>query len=67
TDPLDPCDFAMEHQDCSVSDEWKKDDCDGDGVSNGRENEDGTDPLDPCDFVLEHQDCSVSDEWKKED
>ena len=40
----------MEHQDCSPSEEWKKDDCDGDGVTNGQENEDGTDPLDPCDY-----------------
>ncbi|MEW2921615.1 gliding motility-associated C-terminal domain-containing protein, partial [Muricauda sp. ANG21] len=28
----------------------KKDDCDGDGVTNEDEKEDGTDPLDPCDY-----------------
>ncbi|MEQ5792899.1 hypothetical protein J4E06_17690, partial [Muricauda sp. NFXS6] len=67
TDPNDPCDFVLEHQDCSPSQEWKNDDCDGDGVSNGKEKEDGTDPLDPCDFVLEHQDCSPSQEWKEDD
>ena len=67
TDPNDPCDFVLEHQDCSPSQEWKNDDCDGDGVSNGKEKEDGTDPLDPCDFVLEHQDCSPSQEWKNDD
>src|SRR6056297_747 len=67
TDPNDPCDFILEHQDCSPSQEWKKADCDGDGVSNGKEKEDGTDPLDPCDFILEHQDCSLSQEWKNDD
>ncbi|WP_421811233.1 hypothetical protein [Flagellimonas sp.] len=67
TDPNDPCDFVLEHQDCSPSQEWKNDDCDGDGVSNGKEKENGTDPLDPCDFVLEHQDCSPSQEWKNND
>ncbi|MEC3966016.1 hypothetical protein VM932_11070, partial [Muricauda sp. SYSU M86414] len=45
-----PCDFVLEHQDCSPSEEWKKADCDGDGVANEDEKEDGTDPFDPCDY-----------------
>ncbi|WP_318309938.1 T9SS type B sorting domain-containing protein [Flagellimonas crocea] len=67
TNPNDPCDFILEHQDCSPSDAWKQADCDGDGVSNGKEKQDGTNPNDPCDFILEHQDCSPSDAWKKAD
>ena len=67
TDPNDPCDFVLEHQDCSPSEEWKNSDCDGDGVTNQKEKEDGTDPLNPCDLILEHQNCSPSDEWKNMD
>ncbi|WP_375334199.1 gliding motility-associated C-terminal domain-containing protein [Flagellimonas sp. C4] len=67
TDPNDPCDFVLAHQNCSPSYKWKKMDCDGDGVTNGREKHDGTDPLDPCDFVLAHQNCSPSYKWKKMD
>ncbi|MEY8778977.1 gliding motility-associated C-terminal domain-containing protein [Allomuricauda sp. XS_ASV26] len=67
TDPNDPCDFVLAHQNCAPSDKWKKMDCDGDGVTNGREKHDGTDPLDPCDFVLAHQNCSPSYKWKKLD
>ena len=67
TDPNDPCDFVLEHQDCTPSTAWKNSDCDGDGVTNQKEKEDGTDPLDPCDLILEHQNCSASNEWKNMD
>ncbi|MCK0192863.1 gliding motility-associated C-terminal domain-containing protein, partial [Arenibacter sp. F20364] len=59
--------FVLAHQNCSPSTEWKNADCDGDGVTNEKEKEDGTDPLDPCDFVLAHQNCSPSTEWKNAD
>ncbi|MDL5515113.1 hypothetical protein QSE00_25115, partial [Arenibacter sp. M-2] len=36
------------------SNSWDEADCDGDGVTNGDEKEDGTDPLDPCDYNPEH-------------
>src|SRR5690606_7740099 len=42
-------------------------DCDGDGVTNGKEKKDGTDPLDSCDFILAHQNGSPSEAWKKAD
>ncbi|MDF0708241.1 Ig-like domain-containing protein [Flagellimonas okinawensis] len=67
TDPNDPCDFILSHQNCAPSQEWKNADCDGDGVSNEKEKEDSTDPLDPCDLVLEHQNCAPSQEWKNAD
>ncbi|MBR9854994.1 MAG: gliding motility-associated C-terminal domain-containing protein [Algicola sp.] len=67
TDPNDPCDFILEHQNCAPSQNWKNSDCDGDGVTNGKEKEDGTDPLDPCDFILEHQNCSIPNTWKNMD
>ncbi|MEZ4970095.1 MAG: gliding motility-associated C-terminal domain-containing protein [Flavobacteriaceae bacterium] len=67
TDPNDPCDFILAHQNCSPSSAWKNADCDGDGVTNGKEKEDGTDSLDPCDFVLAHQNCSPSSAWKNAD
>ncbi|MEZ4970093.1 MAG: thrombospondin type 3 repeat-containing protein [Flavobacteriaceae bacterium] len=57
----------MAHQNCSPSSAWKNADCDGDGVTNGKEKEDGTDSLDPCDFVLAHQNCSPSSAWKNAD
>src|SRR5690606_25419473 len=57
TDPLDPCDLILAHQNCSPSSAWKKSDCDGDGVTNEKEKEDKTDPLDPCDLILAHQSC----------
>ncbi|MCK0191285.1 thrombospondin type 3 repeat-containing protein, partial [Arenibacter sp. F20364] len=67
TDPNNPCDFILAHQNCAPSSNWKNADCDGDGVTNEKEKEDGTDPLDPCDFVLAHQNCSPSTEWKNAD
>ncbi|MFD2099576.1 gliding motility-associated C-terminal domain-containing protein [Flagellimonas iocasae] len=42
-------------------------DSDGDGVTDGKENEDGTNPYDACDFIMSHQDCSATDAWKKAD
>ncbi|RIV47103.1 gliding motility-associated C-terminal domain-containing protein [Flagellimonas pelagia] len=67
TDPEDPCDFILAHQNCTPTSTWKNMDCDGDGVTNQKEKEDGTDPLDPCDLVVEHQNCTVPDSWKKMD
>ncbi|MEC7264485.1 MAG: hypothetical protein VXW38_12150, partial [Bacteroidota bacterium] len=67
TDPDDPCDFILAHQNCAPTTAWKNMDCDGDGVTNQKEKEDGTDPLDPCDLVVEHQNCTVPDSWKKMD
>jgi gliding motility-associated-like protein len=42
-------------------------DCDGDGVTNEKEKEDGTDPLDTCDFVLAHQTVTPSSTWNDTD
>lgn len=67
TDPEDPCDFILAHQNCTPTSTWKNMDCDSDGVTNQKEKEDGTDPLDPCDLVVEHQNCTVPDSWKKMD
>ena len=67
TDPNDPCDFILEHQNCTPSTTWLNMDCDGDGVTNGKEKYDGTDPLDPCSFVLEHQNCTPTTKWKNLD
>ena len=67
TDPNDPCDFILAHQNCAPTTAWKNMDCDGDGVTNQKEKEDGTDPLDPCDLIVEHQNCTVPDSWKKMD
>ncbi|HLT51213.1 MAG TPA: gliding motility-associated C-terminal domain-containing protein, partial [Arenibacter sp.] len=67
TDPFDPCDLILAHQNCSPSSDWKKSDCDGDGVTNEKEKEDKTDPFDPCDLILAHQNCSPSSDWKKSD
>ncbi|PIB32470.1 hypothetical protein BFP78_11605 [Gaetbulibacter sp. 5U11] len=40
-------------------------DCDGDGVTNGQEEIDGTDALDPCDYLAGNQDITiVSEEWE---
>ena len=67
TNPNDPCDFVLAHQNCTPSNAWKNADCDGDGVTNIKEKEDGTDPLDCCDFVLAHQNCSPATAWKNGD
>lgn len=64
TDPLDPCDFVLEHQTVSPSAEWKAMDCDGDGVTNEKEKEDGTDPLDPCSYKPESVTLTPSKEWE---
>src|SRR5690554_2861918 len=50
---------------CDKSD--PKADCDGDGVSNGKEKKDGTDPDNPCDFILTSRDCQIPEAWKKLD
>ena len=63
TNPHDPCDFILAHQNCTPSSSWLNMDCDGDGVTNGKEKADCTDPLDPCDLVLAHQNCSPSSSW----
>ncbi|WP_431111635.1 hypothetical protein, partial [Winogradskyella poriferorum] len=42
-------------------------DCDGDGVTNEDENEDGTDPNVSCDFNLESQTVDTSSTWNMED
>ena len=42
-------------------------DSDGDGVTNDKENEDGTDPNNSCDFVLAHQNCAPTTDWKNAD
>jgi gliding motility-associated-like protein len=39
-------------------------DCDGDGVTNGKEDTDGTDPNDLCDFIVTNQTVETSVEWK---
>ncbi|MEZ4811740.1 MAG: gliding motility-associated C-terminal domain-containing protein [Allomuricauda sp.] len=67
TDPEDPCDFILAHQNCTPTNSWKNMDCDGDGVTNEKEVEDGTDPLDSCDLVVAHQNCTVPDSWKNMD
>jgi len=42
-------------------------DSDGDGVTNVKENEDGTNPNDSCDFILAHQNSTPSSAWKNAD
>ncbi|MFD2791563.1 gliding motility-associated C-terminal domain-containing protein, partial [Arenibacter antarcticus] len=42
-------------------------DCDGDGVINEKEKEDGTDPLDPCDLIYTSITILPSYSWKKSD
>lgn len=63
TDHEDLCDFVLEHQTVTTSDEWDALDCDGDGVTNEDEVADGTDPLDECDFLLASQSVDTSDDW----
>ena len=62
TDPLDPCDFVLEHQDCSPSEEWKKEDCDGDGVPIWEDCNDGN-----ADFWLSDGDCDNDGYLAEED
>ncbi|MCC7521844.1 MAG: T9SS type A sorting domain-containing protein [Flavobacteriaceae bacterium] len=52
SDPLDPCDFVVEHISLSPSPAWFSTDCDQDGVTNGVEIENGTNPHDPCDYIV---------------
>lgn len=42
-------------------------DTDGDGVSDGQEESDGSNPLDPCSFVLASQTLAPSAEWNQLD
>ena len=42
-------------------------DSDGDGVTDDKENADGTDPNNSCDFILAHQNCTPSTAWKNAD
>ncbi|UMB59997.1 Ig-like domain-containing protein [Lutibacter sp. A80] len=47
--PLDPCEYNSASQNTANADAaWLADDCDGDGVPNGEEVDNGTDPNDPC-------------------
>jgi len=50
---------------CSVLDPAK--DCDGDGVTNGNENQDGTDPNNACDFNLASATLTQSPDWSDTD
>jgi len=45
--PLDECEFSLNCNFSTPSDEWNLLDCDGDGVNNGNEMTNGTDPSDP--------------------
>ncbi|AEH01005.1 gliding motility-associated C-terminal domain-containing protein [Lacinutrix sp. 5H-3-7-4] len=69
TDPNDPCDYDGSIQDINnTSTTWLGIDCDGDGVSNGTEINDGTDPLDTCSYLESSQDISiVTAEWEDAD
>ncbi len=42
-------------------------DCDGDGVPNGVEIEDGTDPANPCSLIRESQSVPITDEFRNLD
>ncbi len=44
-----------------------QEDCDGDGVTNLSECENGTDPTDMCDFILDDQTVNPSQEWNDAD
>ncbi len=67
TDPSDSCDFILEHQTLSPSDEWMILDCDGDGVTNEIEMIEGTDPLNPCDYNPESVTEIRSQAWEELD
>src|SRR5690606_40611722 len=62
-DPLDPCDYKPESVTLPQSGDYLTADCDGDGVPNEKEKEDGTDPHDPCDFKLDSQSVPPSSTW----
>ncbi|MFZ9982314.1 MAG: gliding motility-associated C-terminal domain-containing protein, partial [Cyclobacteriaceae bacterium] len=46
---------------------WRAADCDGDGVTNGKETDDGTDPKNLCDYVTASQTGATSQAWKDAD
>lgn len=73
TDPRDSCDFKIINQVYSItSNDWRNLDCDGDGVTNGKEmdpdgnnenNNNGTNPFNLCSFNISDQTLPVSEEW----
>src|SRR5690606_16438284 len=67
TDPLDPCEFVLAHQTVPTTTDWNEMDCDGDGVPNDKEKEDGTDPLDPCSYNPASVTLPPSKEWEELD
>ena len=52
TDHLSTCSFILSSVTLAPSAVWSNGDCDGDGVSNGNEVNNGTDPLDICSFDI---------------
>ncbi|KAI9549360.1 hypothetical protein GHT06_003726 [Daphnia sinensis] len=69
TSPTDPCSYNVADQSAdAVTDAWRALDCDGDGVTNGEELDNGTDPQDGCDYNPADQDpTKVSDDWSDAD
>jgi gliding motility-associated-like protein len=53
TDHLSPCSFVLSSITVTPSAVWMSSDCDGDGISNGNELNNGTDPTDFCSFDVE--------------
>ncbi|HUH45936.1 MAG TPA: gliding motility-associated C-terminal domain-containing protein, partial [Arenibacter sp.] len=62
-----PCDYKPESITLPQTGDYLTADCDGDGVTNEKEKEDGTDPLDPCEFVLAHQTLPTTADWNELD
>lgn len=77
TNPDAPCSYLEERQNFEdTSEAWRNLDCDGDGVTNGRELDpdgnnsndgDGTDPRNQCDLVASQQTVAPSQAWSQLD
>ncbi|MDT0556987.1 DUF7507 domain-containing protein, partial [Patiriisocius hiemis] len=60
TDPYDPCDFNNVLITETQTTAFLVGDCDGDGVTNGQEQIDGTDINDPCEYESINQDTTAT-------
>ncbi len=62
---IEPC--SSEPTDPSLYSLWISSDCDGDGVTNGQENLDGTDYQDSCSLVISSQTLTPNAAWDAAD